>query len=188
MENVTLDKLNFKNLLPSWMQEEKDDASLADSVTLQIPTIAEKISALSKWNRVDEMTAEELDAMAYELNITWYRYSASVERKREIVKNARKVHRKLGTKWALEYILTIYFDDATVLEWFDYGGEEGHFKIQTYNTATVDEDAEEFLRILDTVKKYSQILDTIDVTESSSGVIDHVIIPQMTTTEKAMVK
>lgn len=187
MENVTLDKLDFKSLLPSWMQNEKDDASLADSVTLQIPTIAEKIASLSKWDRVNQMEEDELDAMAYELNITWYRYSASLAKKREIVKNARKIHRKLGTKWALEYILTIYFDDAKVLEWFDYNGVEGHFKVETYNTATVDEDAEDFLRILDSVKKYSQILDAIEVTDTSSGVIDHVIVPHTGTAEKGII-
>ena len=187
MENVTLDKLDFKRLLPIWMQTQKDDASIADSINTAMVDITNRYKMLSKWDRVDSMEESELDSMAYELNITWYRYSASVERKREIVKNARKIHRKLGTKWAMEYVLGIYFDDAKVLEWFDYEGTPGHFKIQTYNTATVDEDAEEFLNILDTIKKFSQVLDEIDVIEASTGEVEYVIAPHTSTTERARV-
>ena len=125
------------------------------------------------------MTEEQLDQMAWELNVSWYQHNANVRKKRDIIKNAKTIHRKLGTKWAMEQVLTIYFEESKVLEWYQYDGIPGHFKIQTYNTATVDSDAERFLAILDDVKRYSQVLDDIEVLSSSSMSLEYIIRPRV---------
>lgn len=172
MQNMTLKNIDFSKLLPLWMREDACDMSLATSISNTIKDVSKKIEV---FRNIDNMEESELDQMAYEYNITWYRYDVSVEKKREIVKSARKIHRKLGTKWAMEQILTIYFEESKVLEWFEYGGEAGHFKISTINNENVDKNAEAFLKILDTVKRFSQHLDEIEVVESSNMTIAYVI-------------
>lgn len=178
MENITLANCDFAKLIPLWMREDETDKSLAESINLVSAEYQTKASKLSKWIDLDSMTEEQLDQLAWELNVSWYQYGASINQKREIIKNAKKIHRKLGTKWAMEQVLTVYFDESKVLEWWQYGGTPGHFKIQTYNTATVDEDAERFLAVLDDVKRYSQVLDEIEVLSSSSMEIEYVIRPR----------
>ncbi len=178
MENITLANCDFSKLLPLWMREDDTDKSLTESINAVAKDFASRAAGLSKWTDIDNMTEEQLDQMAWELNVSWYQHNANIHKKRDIIKNAKKIHRKLGTKWAMEQVLTIYFEESKVLEWYQYDGTPGHFKIQTYNTATVDSDAERFLAILDDVKRYSQILDDIEVLSSSSMKIDYIIRPR----------
>lgn len=169
IKNITLENPNFKRTMPMWMREDDCDSSLAESMDRLTIDAAKKLRSMSKWTRIDEMSESELDELAWELNVSWYLYDRDIKMKREIIKNAPYIHKKIGTKWALEQVLTIYFNESKVLEWFDYGGRPGHFKIEVVNTETVDKDAEAFLKVLNDVKKASQILDTIDViTENST--------------------
>lgn len=178
MNNITLENCNFSKLLPLWMRLEPTDKSLAESMDNMTAQLTKKIAVLSKWDDIDNLPEERLDDLAWEMNVSWYRYDATLKQKRNIIKNAKRVHRKLGTKWAMEQVLTCYFDESAILEWWQYDGEPGHFKIQTVNTATVDKDAELFLSILDDVKRYSQILDEIEVLSSSSMEVQYVIRPR----------
>lgn len=169
IKNITLEKPSFERLLPMWMRDDRCDKSLAESMNELSSAAAQKIGTISKWTKIDEMSESELDELAWELNVSWYLYDRDIKMKREIIKSAPLVHKKIGTKWALEQVLTIYFNDSRVLEWFDFGGVPGHFKIEVVNTETVDKDAEAFLKVLNDVKKASQILDSIDViTENST--------------------
>lgn len=178
MDNISLESCDFKKLLPLWMREDATDASLAEFIDEVVKDLMERTKTMSKWGWTDYMTEEQLDKMAWEQNIVWYKYDASIKQKRDIVKNALKIHRKLGTKWAIEQVLTIYFSDAKILEWFEYGGIPGHFKIRTFNTETVDTDAEKFLKILNEVKRAGQVLDEIEVLSSSSMSVEYVITPR----------
>lgn len=178
MENITLDGSDFSKLMPLWMRTDDTDASLAESIDTVASDYADRIALLKKWINIDSMDESQLDNLAWEMNVSWYQYDATLTEKRDIIKNARKIHRKLGTKWAIEQVLTIYFNTSTVLEWFEYDGTPGHFKIQTINTATVDEDAEKFLAVLDDIKRYSQVLDEIEVLSVGNLSLDYVIRPR----------
>lgn len=175
MNNITINNCDFSKLLPLWMRIDPTDASLASSMDKVTAEISQKIKILSKWDDIDNLPEERLDELAWEMNVSWYRYDATLNQKRTVIKNAKRVHRKLGTKWAMEQVLTCYFDESTILEWWKYDGEPGHFKIQTVNTETVDKDAEMFLAILDDVKRYSQVLDEIEVLSSSSMEVEYII-------------
>ncbi len=170
MNNVTLDLVKLSQLLPSWMRDDATDISLSESVDHFVHLIADDIPALEKWTdeAISKMSEEHLDLMAYELNITWYLYDATIEQKRQIVKDAKLIHRKLGTKWAIEQVLEIYFTSARVLEWFDYGGKPGHFKISTrYPELYVNNT--NFIKVINSIKKYSQILDEVSLRNEIHG-------------------
>lgn len=175
MNNITLENCDFLKLLPLWMRVDPTDKSLSESMDDVTVDISKKMAELRKWNDIDNLPENKLDELAWEMNVSWYRYDATIKQKRNIIKNAKRVHRKLGTKWAMEQVLRCYFDDSKVLEWWQYNGVPGHFKIQTVNTATVDKDAKLFLAILDDVKRYSQILDEIEVLSSSNMEVKYVI-------------
>lgn len=170
MDNVTLNIVEFVKLLPGWMQDDATDISLSESIDNYIHLMADNMPALEKWmdEAIDKMSEEYLDQMAYELNITWYLYDATIEQKRQIVKNAKLIHRKLGTKWAIEQVLEIYFTSASVLEWFDYDGTPGHFKISTlYPELYVNNS--NFIKVINSIKKYSQILDDVSLRNEIHG-------------------
>lgn len=172
MEDIRLENVDAEELLPGFMREDDTDKSLAESTSNYLQDMAGSMKTLEKWTdeAIDVMSEIYLDLIAYELNITWYLYDAEISQKREIIKNARRIHWKLGTKWAIEQVLAIYFTSAEVLEWFDYGGTPGHFKISTQYPELYVNDAK-FIKVLNSIKKYSQILDEV----SLSNEIKHTV-------------
>ncbi len=174
MEDIRLENVDAEELLPGFMREDDTDKSLAESTSNYLQDMAGSMKVLKKWtdDAIDVMSETYLDLIAYELNITWYLYDADISQKREIIKNARRIHWKLGTVWAIEQVLAIYFTSASVTEWFEYGGTPGHFKISTQYPELYVNDAN-FVKVLNSVKKYSQILDEV----SLSNEIRHTVYP-----------
>lgn len=184
MNNVTLSEIEVKRLLPTWMRQEDDALSLAESTGDIIHEQANGISAINKWRGVDNMPESLLDELAWELDVSWYLYDAPIDQKREIIRTAYKIKRKLATKWAMEQILSIYFKKSTVMEYFDYGGLHGHFKIVTEDTSTVYNDSYKFLKVVDSIKRYSQHLDAVEVVVPTDTVeVCYFVIPAEVDTE-----
>ena len=93
--------------------------------------------------------------------LNWYDTGASIEVKRNLIKNSDKVFQRLGTKWAVEHIISTYFGEGYIEEWFEYEGEPGHFRVFSSNPSLNNERLTEFLNILNKVKRASTKLDGI---------------------------
>lgn len=161
MANMTLGSLEFLRLLPAFMREDGAVIGLAKAVDELTMPVARAIKKLTTWDNIDTMSESELDEMAWELNILWYDSTASVAAKREVVKNSDLVYKRLGTQWAVENVIQSYFGDGYVSNWYEYGGEAGHFRIYSSNPSINAEKLTEFLSILEKVKRKSAVLDGI---------------------------
>lgn len=160
---MRLGDLEFIKLLPKFMQDDPANIGIAKGVDECVRPLEAKISTLSTWDKIDSLSEEELDALAWELNTIWYRQDATVEIKRQLIKDSRKMSRKLGTKWAVERIINTYFGDGYISEWFEYDGEPGHFRVYSSNPTVTQESFQEFLSILAKVKRASSHLDGITI-------------------------
>lgn len=158
---MKLKDLDFAKLLPHFMQDDLADIGLSKGVDDCIRPIEARISTLSTWDKIDSLTEEELDALAWELNAIWYRQDAPIDVKRQLIKDSRQMSRKLGTKWAVERIINTYFGDGFITEWFEYDGQPGHFRVYSANPSITEENLQEFLSILAKVKRASAHLDGI---------------------------
>lgn len=161
MENITIKDADFAQLLPTFMKNDITNIALSEVVNYAMKRIYPRITKLSIWNQLEQMDESELDQLADYLAISWYWYGATIEQKRQIIKDARKVHRHLGTVWALQYVLTIYFGEAKIMEWPDYGGAYGHFKIESNGLGTLTKTTQNFLDIVCLLKRMSATLDGI---------------------------
>lgn len=151
-------------LLPALLRRDAFDVALADEVDAFGADAWALMEGYSTWDRIGQMGEAELDALAAEMNILYYDPLADVDAKREVVRQSRLIQAKLGTKWALEEILKIYFDaGAAVTEWFDYEtqGEPNHFRIETDFTADTPAETARFLGVVSQVKRKSAVLDGI---------------------------
>lgn len=183
---MTLSNIISKKLMPLFMRSDQFDASLCEGIDQIVKDMDERIDQKIRfWDNFDNMTEEQLDEAAEELKVHWYRYDVDVEQKRAIIKEAKRIKRKLGTPYAIEEVLRIYFRDATLVEWWEYGGARKHFKIQTYNTSTVNEDAEKFISVLDKIKRKSAVLDFVEVLDYSTNEILYIIVPGQSNTEES---
>lgn len=160
---MKLKDIEFIKLLPVFMRDDDANIGLANGVDYIIKMFANYADNMSTWAAIDKLTEAELDDLAWELNIQWYEQDANIAIKRKIIKEADKVQHKLGTKWAVENVITTYFGVGNMLEWFEYDGDPGHFRIESTNPSVTNEDLIKFLRILDKVKRKSSQLDGITI-------------------------
>ena len=158
---MKLEQIDLVKLLPEFMRGERANKGLAAGANIVLRDVATKAKLLTVWNRIDSMTDEQLDELAWELNVEWYKSTADIQTKRAIIKSSDKVHAKLGTKWAVEQIITDYFGSGAVREWWEYGGDPYHFKVFSTNPGLVNEHHEEFLAMLEVVKRKSAWLDAV---------------------------
>lgn len=161
---MRLKDLDIVRLLPAFMREDATVRALAKGVNIIVKDLEGNVQRLSTWDKIDELGDLELDEMAWELNITWYDKAAPLDVKRTVIRDADMVSAKLGTKWAVENVISAYFGVGKVEEWFDYEGEPYHFRVVTSNPSVTNERMQEFLALLQKVKRASCVLDTVIIT------------------------
>lgn len=160
---MRLSNVEIIKLLPAWMRDDGAIKGLAAGTDKAVKAINARLRMLSRWDKIDELSEEELDALAWDLNILWYDSTAPIEAKRAVVKSSDLVYAKLGTKYAVEQLTADYFGSGKVSEWFDYNGKPHHFQVECDNPRLVGENLTLYLKRLDIVKRQSSWLDKIVV-------------------------
>ena len=161
---MKLDDLKTLRLLPAFMREDPANKALAEAWDALITALMPRFRLLSQWDRIDDLTEAELDELAWELNITWWLKHASMQAKRRTIRNADIVKATLGTNFAVEEVISTYYGEGYVIEWFEYEPTAGlpwHFSIYTANPTVTTARQAEFLWILDLVKRRTAVLDQI---------------------------
>lgn len=81
---------------------------------------------------IDKVPADVLPHLAEQYHITgeegWI-YCKTEAEKRTLIKNAIKLHKYRGTKYAIISALEILNLDADIAEWFEYNGKPFFFKV-----------------------------------------------------------
>lgn len=161
---MRLDNLQFIGLLPHWMRGDAANVGLANGIDKVSAPVIKRLPLLSTWDKIDELDEWELDEIAWEWNLFWYALNAPIETKRQLIKTGLQVWSKLGTPWACEQVISAYFGDGYIREWFEYDGDPGRFRVVSSNPAITNERLNEFLYILEMVKRGSAHLDGIYIT------------------------
>lgn len=167
---MRLSELQMIKLLPQWMREDDADSALAEAIDKLIKKHARKIKTLRTWDQIDNLTNEELDELAWELNVDWYRTDFEIDRKRATIKQAAAIMAKRGTKWAVERLVETAFGLGEVTEWYEYGGRPYCFKVTTNATLTRD-GMQMFLSMIERVKSARSHIDTIETVRQTRHTI-----------------
>lgn len=88
--------------------------------------------------RLDELPESIIDALAWQYHVDFYDDAASLEKKRKLVKQSIKWHRRKGTPAVVEEVCAAVFKSAKVEENWEYGGEPYHFKVVMITEAMPD--------------------------------------------------
>lgn len=121
--------VNFADYLPETLKRDPKMKALAAAVTEQMLGVSGEIDNVLIYSRIDELPEELIDILAFDMHVDWYDYSYPLAAKRDILKNSVKVHKKMGTKYAVETALGNVYGKVRISEWFDYGGRPYYFKI-----------------------------------------------------------
>ncbi len=151
--------MSVYNTFPPVLRNDSDFDGAARAIA---PKLDENLS-LSEYaliySRIDELPEIALDALAYDFNIKWYDYSFTVEEKRSVIKEAYKIFRFIGTRYAVERALTSIYPVAKVIEWFEYGGKPYHFKVTIWDNANDKEKCKSVLQKINYYKNVRSILE-----------------------------
>ena len=146
MGGMKISDLDFRLLLPAFMQDDEAVIALSNAVNRLIGEPGKRLSTIRTWDKIDELNEAECDELAWELDIDWYDSTMSLEEKRETIKIVQEVKRKRGTKWAVERLINIYLGEGYVVEWFETGDTPYTFMVMTTNTHITSEDFDKFVK------------------------------------------
>lgn len=162
---VDLYSSSILDLLPPNLAKDPQVIMEAKALDQELQEIIAKIPGVSILPRIGELTDNLLlDLLAWQFHVDFYDQMLSVELKRELILKSLDWHLRKGTPVAVEEIISTCFENGEVIEWFDYGGRPGYFKVLSYNPKIANEQVAEFLRLLEIVKRKSAWLDGIIIT------------------------
>lgn len=115
--------------LPPSLQKDERMKSLAAVIANELHNTLGMVKQNVIYARIDELSEEVLDALAYDLHVDWYDYNYPIEAKRAVIKDSVKVHMRLGTTYATVTALGSLHPESEVEEWFKYDGQPFFFRI-----------------------------------------------------------
>lgn len=153
MGGMKISDLDFARLLPVFMRDDLAVKALCEAVNKLIGEPGKRLSTIRTWDKIDELNEAECDELAWELDIDWYDSTGmSLEEKRDTIKVAKQIKRKRGTKWAVERLISAYFGEGYVLEWYETDGAPFSFIIMHTATEISAENYNKFVQAANAAK------------------------------------
>lgn len=98
-----------------------------------VNTELQQMMTTTEWAKasydIDNASEAVLQHIAWQLNSELFFIGKTLEEKKRLVKEAISLHRKKGTKYAVEHSIQLIIPNAKVKEWFEYSGEPYHFRV-----------------------------------------------------------
>lgn len=178
MSEHKISALSLLQSLPDALREDPGCLNLATPTAAALMQRWEEVQTLAIYTRIDELDEALLDILAKDFKVDWWDVNATVDQKRKLLKNSWHVHRILGTKAAVETVLKASYSELKVLEWFEYGGEPMHFRLQTDSFEILQKDISALVAVVDKIKRLSCHLEAVQVMHNTGmnivvGVVDH---------------
>lgn len=151
MNNSDIYSVDFTRSLPPTLKDDPEINALGRAIAEQLQITARQIRQNIIYARIDELDERTLDILAYDLHVDWYDHSYPIEVKRQTIKDSVKIHRRLGTKYAVETALGAVFPGTRVEEWFEYNGDPYTFRViinATENGVTAAQQAAVLERVI----------------------------------------
>lgn len=120
MGGMKISELDFVRLLPAFMRDDEAVIALSSAMNRLMGEPGKRLSTIRTWDKISELSEAECDELAWELDVDWYDSTGmSLEEKRNTLMVAQQIKRKRGTKWAVERLISAYFGEGYVMEWYE---------------------------------------------------------------------
>ncbi|ADO83701.1 phage tail protein [Ilyobacter polytropus] len=140
MNNV-LEDINIIELVQSCLQDNIEIQAIAawlDDELSRIYKAGEKVKLTTRLNDYD-LEDWEVDELLIQESVDYYVDDLTKDQKITLIQASTKSHKRKGTPYALETNLKTIFEDAEILEWFNYEGDPYKFQVVTPSSMTSDE-------------------------------------------------
>ena len=156
MNNHGLIRETLVATLPAALQKDPSAVALAEAMADLLARRPDEIEQLRIYPVIDRLDARLLDILAYDFKVDWWDADYSLEEKRRTLKDSWRVHKLLGTKAAVEMAISAIYPRTTVLEWWEYGGEPYHFRLDI-NITNDHIDSDKQRRVLERLNFYKNL-------------------------------
>lgn len=126
---INLTNINVQKLLPSSINTDDNVKAIAKALDSPLDDVAKEIEYCLLLPRLDKLSENVVDELAWHYHVDFYEDTLPVEKKRNLIRQSIAWHRHKGTPWAVEQVVTTVFQSAKILEWFEYGAAPYHFKV-----------------------------------------------------------
>nr|DAY55156.1 MAG TPA: tail protein [Caudoviricetes sp.] len=151
----------FMDGFPYTLSESSQWIALAETISGQLALLCNDTEISTIIPNISRLSEDLLDAIAYDFSVDWYDVNGTLEEKRRTIQECILVHRYKGTKYAVETALRSVYENATIVEWFQYSGMPYHFKAYIHDNGS---DEAKKKRILAKIKYYKNARSVLDET------------------------
>ena len=156
MNKHGLTKENLVVTLPPALRTDPSVVALAEALSELLAARPAEIERLRIYPAIDTLEEPLLDILARDFKVDWWDGEYSLEEKRRTLKDSWRVHRLLGTRAAVETAISAIYPRTTVLEWWEYGGEPYHFRLDI-NITNDSIDSDKQRRVLERLNYYKSL-------------------------------
>ncbi len=153
----------LKEILTVSLQESKEIQALTESFDTVLSEIFQKIPNVLIYSRIDTLSEEVIDLLAWQFHIEGYELAETEEEKRALVKKAIELHRYKGTRWAIKKVFEVLGINAEIQEWFEYGGEPYKFKVLLKSVVQDEDTYRKLIELINEYKNTRSWLDSIGI-------------------------
>lgn len=127
--NNTVYDVDFTRALPDPLKNDEKMLALGRVIAGELQENIRLARIAIIYPLIDELPEWLLDILAWDLHIDWYIDTHPIEAKRQVIKDSVRVHKRLGTRYAMVTGIGSVFPRSEVQEWFEYGGTHHRFRI-----------------------------------------------------------
>lgn len=156
MNKHGITKENLVETLPPALRADPSVVALAEALADVLVARLPEIDRLLLYPAIDTLDEPLLDILAYDYKVDWWDPEYTLEEKRRTLKDSWRVHKLLGTKAAVVMAISAIYPHTKVLEWFEYGGEPYHFRLDI-NVTNDSIDSDKQRRVLERLNFYKSL-------------------------------
>ncbi|WII39706.1 phage tail protein I [Paenibacillus thiaminolyticus] len=160
---IDIGHIKLIDLIPLNLQEDQNVRAAAEAIDNELRAVTELMPSVAILHHIDTLDEQWVDELAWQFHVDFYDPSLPLEQKRELVKNSLAWHRRKGTPSAVEELVRTIFHSGDVVEWWEYGGEPGYFRVIVTDPSATHDRAKEFLAAVNSVKNTRSWLERIEI-------------------------
>mgnify|MGYP000984126264 CR=1 FL=1 len=178
-----LQSVSLLDILPPNLLADKQIHAAARALDDELQKITAATRNALLLPRLDELSEEVIDLLAWQWHVDFYEPSMSIETKRQLVRESIAWHRIKGTKAAVEKMARTVFKGGVVTEWFEYGGEPYHFRIDLLTAPNItQDDTARLLAVVNASKNVRSVLDELRFRREAQNDMYYASAPTIHTT------
>jgi len=184
---IDIEQIKLIDLIPPNLQSDDKVRAAAEALDAELKKVTQLIPATALLHMIDTLPERWVDELAWQWHVDFYDPTLDLKIRRELVKNSFRWHKRKGTPSAVTELIATVFGSGDVVEWYEYGGQPGYFRVVTSDPAATTERAQQFLDAINSVKNARSWLESIQITTEATmplyfgGMVhtgDYIIIEQ----------